>query len=179
MAGFLRQAGELFTFFILLQCLRFWGDVIARSPAHRELDAFCVLHSHLNLSLERWCVQDYIRECKTNLSEIQHYEAVGFCDFSLHSQHTGNSIVRLIAAVLFCKIVGIKHIDAAPMDGFYHTIVTDDGITIWANGTMPSQFTAYRESCFFTWGIPICHDWNITNVARIFRKQFLEKKCPG
>jgi hypothetical protein len=127
----------------------------------------------LNLSLSRPCVRDFIDGCHISLQEAPKYKGVTFGTFSRHDIHTGNAIVMLMAAVLFCKIVGIKHIDGAPLAGVFHTFTTTDGITVWANGTFPLKSDVFSGSIFASWGIPICADWNMTSVSETFRKQFI------
>jgi hypothetical protein len=126
-----------------------------------------------NLSLSRPCVQEFVLGCKFGVRDMGRYRAIKFCGFDLHSVHTGNGIVLLLTAVLFCLITGIRDIDASPLMGVFHTFVTSTGITVWANRTFPFTSGIFDQSFFPSWAIPICPDWNMTSVADTFRDEFL------
>jgi hypothetical protein len=103
------------------------------------------------------------------------YNPISLGNWPLHTVNTGNGIVMLIAAVLFCVITNIKHIDAKCIRGLYQTFKTKHGITIWANETCPfEEYEIWNQTNIYPWAIPICPDWNMTKVAETFRDSFVK-----
>jgi hypothetical protein len=131
-----------------------------------------LLMFHYPYTLERPCAREYVEKLLP-IKNASQYDAVTFCGFKHGDVHTGNAIQLVIGALIFCKLTGIKHIDAKGLIPFEHTLVTTDGITIWGNDTMPSTLRVFSQSCFFVWGLPICRDYNLTDIAATFREQFL------
>jgi hypothetical protein len=79
----------------------------------------------------------------------------------------------LICAVLFCKIVGLSHVDGSSLRCLNYSFESTDGIHVWANGTVPFSHGIWSESTFAAWGIPICTDFSFMEVADTFREGFL------
>jgi hypothetical protein len=127
----------------------------------------------MNLSLDRPCVREFIDDCRMPLESFRQWVAVKFKEAASKSISIGNGVMMLMTAILLCKITGIRHIDASPMSGIDRTFVTNDNITVWASEEMPFKERVFGESEFATWGIPICEDWNMSDVADTFRNQFL------
>jgi hypothetical protein len=126
----------------------------------------------LNLSLSRDCVRDFVSGI-CPIQELKLFSSLRFCEFQPHSIKIGNAFIILLGGILFCKIVGYRHIDAAPITGVYHTFTTSDEITVWANGSFPFRDRVYSKRCIWPWSVPICHDFNMTRIADTFRSAFL------
>jgi hypothetical protein len=107
------------------------------------------------------------------IADIHNYDGVRFGEFKKGEVPTGNAIQMLMGALIFCKLTGIKHIDAAQLIPIFRTIVTTDGITIWANDTFPLKERVFTKSVFPVWGSPYCRDFNMSDIAATFREQFL------
>jgi hypothetical protein len=103
------------------------------------------------------------------IEEIHNYQAVTTCNFGAKRLPTGNGIMLFLVAVLFCKITGIRHINGNPVVCILRSFTTTDGITVWGNGSFPFTKGVYSSNCFFSWAIPICSDFNLSEVAATFR----------
>jgi hypothetical protein len=103
------------------------------------------------------------------IEDIERYSSIRFCRFKPNKIHTGNSIIMLLGAVLFCQMTRIKHIDGSSLVGLFGTFTTTDGITVWSNGTFPFTQGVYTASCFYVWTVRICPDINMTDVAATVR----------